>query len=392
MQSICGEKKCAGCMACVDVCPTHAIVVKTGNDFYSPVIDCERCIDCGSCVKVCQQLHPSGFREPTVWYQGWADEPRERELSTSGGFATTIERAFAASGGSVCACAFSGGRFGFEVVDEPDKVDRFRGSKYVKSDTSGTYNKVKALLKDGHKVLFIGLPCQVSAMRNFIGERLEGRLYTIDLICHGTPSPQLLELFLHERGHELGNLKGIAFRCKAESQLSSDAVTTDVPGVVDSYLNAFHEGLSYTENCYSCVYARRERVSDLTLGDSWGSELADEMARGVSLALCQTSKGEELLHTAGIKLLPVDAERAAANNPQLNRPMRRHRNRKRFLSDLASGVPFDCAVRRALPSRCFRQGVKRVLLRLGLLNFTGGYQITLFHGAVSPCSESLHGD
>lgn len=369
---------CAGCMACVDVCPTGAITIEPGIDRYRPVIDQDKCIDCGRCRKVCQQLHPAGLREPVEWRQGWAEDPSERGASSSGGFASAISRAFAESGGAVCACAFSGGSFGFEVVDDPGDIDRFRGSKYVKSDSSGAYKQVRSLLKAGRRVLFIGLPCQVSAMRNFVGERLGERLYTIDLICHGTPSPQLLEMFLEERGYKLGEIAYIAFRRKASFQLRGGSAAIDTPGVVDRYLIAFLEGLDYTENCYSCAYARRERVSDLTLGDSWGSELEDEARGGISLALCQTEKGKELLRMAKLKVLPVDENLAAANNKQLNRPMERPAAREQFLRNLNSGMPFERAVQKALPKRCRRQDIKRALIRLHLWKPRGGsYEIAV---------------
>lgn len=372
MLTICEERMCAGCMACMDACPAGAVEVRSGIEFYHPVIDQDKCIDCGRCVEVCQQLHPAEFREPVTWYQGWAKDSIERGASSSGGFASAITRAFAASGGTVCACAFSGGRFGFEAVDDPGEIDKFRGSKYVKSDPSGACRAVRNLLRSGSRVLFIGLPCQVSAMRIFVGKKLEERLYTIDLICHGTPSPQLLEMFLGERGFKLDELEEIAFRRKARFQLHDGSVTIGEPGVVDRYLVAFLNGLDYTENCYSCVYAKRERVSDLTLGDSWGTELVDEMCDGVSLALCQTDKGEELLRSAELRLLPVDEERAIANNKQLNRPMECPPARARFLGDLASGFPFKRAVRHALPTQCFRQDVKWLLIRLGLWRARGG--------------------
>lgn len=381
MLTICDEGMCAGCMACVEICPMGAVEVEPGIDRYRPIIDQKKCIDCGCCKKVCQQLHPAGLKDPTEWRQGWAEDPSERGASSSGGFASAISRAFAESGGAVCACAFSGGRFGFEVVDDPGDIDRFRGSKYVKSDPSGAYGQVRSLLKSGRRVLFIGLPCQVSAMRNFVGERLEERLYTIDLICHGTPSPQLLEMFLEEHGYKLVDIVDIAFRRKANFQLRDGADAIDMPGVVDRYLVAFLEGLDYTENCYSCAYARKERVSDLTLGDSWGTELVDETSDGISLALCQTGKGEELLRMASLKVLPVDENLAAANNKQLNLPMERPAARERFLRDLSSGVPFERAVGRALPKRCRRQEIKRVLIRLHLWKPSGG-------GSMKPASSN----
>lgn len=40
-------------------------------------------------------------------------------------------------------------------------------------------------------------------------------------------------------------------------------------------------------------------LSDITLGDSWGTELSGEVKNGVSLILCQSEKGKELIESAG---------------------------------------------------------------------------------------------
>ena len=60
-----------------------------------------------------------------------------------------------------------------------------------------------------------------------------------------------------------------------------------------TFLNA----TTYTENCYQCQYARIERSGDITLGDSWGSDLEKSIQdKGVSLVLCQNEKGKELIN------------------------------------------------------------------------------------------------
>ena len=43
-------------------------------------------------------------------------------------------------------------------------------------------------------MLFIGLPCQVAALNNYIKDKKN--LYTVDLICHGSPSPIILEKYI----------------------------------------------------------------------------------------------------------------------------------------------------------------------------------------------------
>lgn len=64
-----------------------------------------------------------------------------------------------------------------------------RGSKYVQSNLGDTFSKIKDLLKENRKVLFVGTPCQTHGLFNYIGEN--DNLYIIDLLCLGVSSPKL---------------------------------------------------------------------------------------------------------------------------------------------------------------------------------------------------------
>jgi len=44
------EEKCKGCTNCIKRCPTEAIRVREGK----AVINAARCIDCGECVRTCE--------------------------------------------------------------------------------------------------------------------------------------------------------------------------------------------------------------------------------------------------------------------------------------------------------------------------------------------------
>lgn len=371
MDQICKDKMCAGCMACVDACPKSAISVEPGIEYYRPIINQEKCIDCGKCVNVCQQLNPFASNEPIAWYQGWDTNTDSRSTSSSGGLASAIARGFVNHGGLLCACEFVNGSFIFGLADSVEDISRFKGSKYVKSNPSGTYDKVRALLKEGRKVLFVGLPCQVSAMKKSISPSLAKGLYTVDLICHGTPSPQILSAYLHEHGIEIAELDSISFRTKGSFRLKENDRFIDTPGVVDPYSMAFLAGLDYTENCYNCSYASTRRVADISLGDSWGSELVNEVADGISLVLCQSEKGQELLEWSGASLRDVDVDVAIQNNGQLKSPSRKPASRDTFLLLFGKGTSLSSIVRRCLPKAHYRQCIKRVLLKTGLLKRGG---------------------
>ena len=80
----------------------------------------------------------------------------------------------------------------------------------------------------------------------------------------------------------------------------------------------FLNSTTYTENCYQCQYAKIERPGDITLGDSWGSELEKSIQdKGISLVLCQNEKGKELIDQADLTLVDVDLKKAIESNHQL---------------------------------------------------------------------------
>ena len=159
----------------------------------------------------------------------------------------------------------------------------------MKSNPEGVYKKILEKLKLGRKVLFIGLPCQVSAVRHYT--KNHQNLYTADLICHGTPSPQILDSFLSDYGIRLTEVQSIRFREKNNFKLEQNGKRFAVPITTDNYLMTFLNSTTYTENCYQCQYAKIERPGDITLGDSWGSELEKSIQdKGISLVLCQNEK------------------------------------------------------------------------------------------------------
>ena len=367
MNTVCQPDQCTGCMACIEVCPKDAITIKDSLNAYNAEIDPIKCIGCNLCHKICQNNREIDFVTPIQWHQGWAEDFAVRESGSSGGAASALMRAFVENSGYVCSCLFRDGEFVFETTHDERELDRFQGSKYVKSNPRGAYRRVKELLQKGEKVLFIGLPCQVAALKIFVGEKLQENLYSADLICHGTPSPKLLELFLKQYGYILKDLKDIKFRIKGKFQVREGYKGITTTGVTDSYLISFLNGICYTENCYSCKYARLERISDITFGDSWGTQLAeDEMRKGISLLLCQTEKGERLLCEAGLKLVKVDLDRAIARNAQLKAPMQRPVARADFFQKIRSGKKYNKVIFKLYPKQSMKQWVKGILIKAHL--------------------------
>lgn len=377
MKTVCELNMCNGCMACVEKCHRNAITIKDDLKYYNALVDTKKCVDCGLCTKVCPRENDNDMSKPKWWYQGWADS-EIREHASSGGAASAIIRAFIKNGGYVASCLFDSGKFVFEVTNEMAVARKFAGSKYVKSNPEKIYGKIQSLLKANQKVLFIGLPCQVAAVNQFIKDKTN--LVTADLICHGTPSPYLLKKCLQEYGHDINTLTDINFRIKSLYELNRDGKPIAAFHTMDNYLIAFLHSYDYTENCYSCKFATLDRVSDITLGDSWGTELSGEVKNGVSLILCQSEKGKELIESAGLKLLDVDINNAISHNEQLNKPSKCSKSRDQFFENYNRYNNFGKALVKTAPGIVAKEKVKSIVKYIVRGGGTQAFMITVKDG------------
>ena len=77
----------------------------------------------------------------------------------------------------------------YSVAKTQVERDAMHGSKYMRARVGNAYKEVEAELKGGI-VLFSGTPCHVAGLLKYLKKRNidTTNLYTIDLICHGTPS------------------------------------------------------------------------------------------------------------------------------------------------------------------------------------------------------------
>lgn len=373
MRTVCKQNSCTGCMACVGKCKKEAISIHDSLSAYNAVIDESKCVDCGACERVCPNNYKVNLNEPIYWKEGWAPDSI-RSKASSGGAASAMMENFVNDGGYVTACLFRNGEFIFDITNKKDELIHFAGSKYVKSNPVGIYDKVVGKLKNGNKVLFIGLPCQVAAIKNYImtmSSDICENLYTVDLICHGSPSPKILSLALCEKGVDIKQLREIRFRNKTNFGLSSrdrenEYKTITPTGVQDMYIHAFLTSLDYTENCYSCQYATLGRVSDVTIGDSWGSDQTDsEQGKGISLILCQTAKGMTLVQNSGLQLEEVDVKNAIEANHQLRHPSIAPETRRVFFENLGKG--FYKAISKSAPKVYYKQILKEKLIKLKII-------------------------
>lgn len=360
MKTVCNVNACNGCMACVERCKVDAIRIHDEYVAFNAIIDETKCVQCDRCTQVCPNNHDVITSEPLSWQEGWSCDEAIRKSSASGGIASAIIKSFIEDGGYVCSCCWSDGDVKYKITNDIRVANLFSGSKYVKSNPAGIYLEIQNKLKTGEKVLFVGLPCQVDAVKRYVPSYLQEQLYTIDLICHGTPSPLLLRKFLEEEGINLNDVADISFRNKNVFKVTVAKKGQNVE-MINSYIRLFLHSEDYTENCYACRYAKTGRVSDLTLGDSWGTSEEDGMKIGVSLVLCISKKGKQLIQQSSIHLQPVNKEKAIEVNRQLVAPSQRTKKVDKFFRIMKYTRSFRLAALATEPYYMTRQYIKKII-------------------------------
>jgi coenzyme F420-reducing hydrogenase beta subunit len=330
---ICAYEKCTGCYACYNICPMKCINLLPGETGHIiPVINLHNCSGCGLCRKICPSRTEVKLNTPLKAYASWSSDPDDRKTSSSGGAASVFARHIIKKGGvAYGASSIKNGKFMHERIEKIEDVQKFKGSKYVQSSILNTFRNVKADLHAQRIVLFIGTPCQVAGLKNYLGND-HRNLYTVDFVCHGVPSMQLLNDHIITRiGH--GQYDKVSFRENGSwviRVLNNDETKYAKSIYRDLYYIGFMKGLFYRDSCYTCKYARKNRASDITIGDFWGLgkmvPVNYPLKDGVSLLLPCTCKGTELIDECkgSMFLEERPIKEALQGNSQLNAPSVRH--------------------------------------------------------------------
>lgn len=368
MEYVCREGDCTACGSCIQICPINCIAyVSNNHEMLSAIINKEHCIACQMCKVVCPQLNNVTLNAPQISYAAWSVRSECRRTSASGGIAAELYRYFAEKD-AYYAGVFMDGRFRatYTLLKGIKGIESFKNSKYVYSDTKNIFNEIRDCLIQKKKVLFIGLPCQVAGLRQFVKAQdiSEQYLFLVDLVCHGTtPYKFLIDHITYIERKMNKRAQIVNFR---DSEFGSNTFTftlrKDNGELIykkkvrrnDVYQIGYHYGITYRDNCYKCKYARKERCGDITLADYSGLGTIEPCAytnEKVSCVLVNTSRGgtvvEDLIEKGYIyaEIRPIEEE--LNNEKQLKNPTPISCFRELFLREYERCRTFETAMKRS---------------------------------------------
>ncbi len=264
-----------------------------------------------------------------------------RKNSSSGGVFHLFAESVIKDGGVVFGAKFDSS---FDVVhgyaEDMDGVRSFMGSKYVQSSVGSAYRDAESFLKSGRKVLFSGTPCQIAALKKYLGKEYRN-LITVDFICHGVPSRRVFREYLGEvaKGREIAKVN---FRDKTEGWRVFSLKVDFADGSTyrknleeDPFVCGFLKNLYLRPSCYQCAYRGFERPADVTLADFWGvqnimPEIYDD--KGTSIVIIRKDSLEKLIEDKKDALLirELDAQTVQKTNVAVEKSCTAHPKRAEF--------------------------------------------------------------
>lgn len=323
-------------------------MVEYKDGFVVPQINRSECVECGTCMKVCHRLNAAlKFSTPIRTLACWTKDKNDRERSSSGGAFSVIARCVLAHGGVVYGASMCEDLQVRHIgIEKPKDIVRLQGSKYLQSYLGDIYKDVRTKLISGRRVLFTGTPCQVAGLLTFL-RRPYDNLVTCDVVCHGVPSQKAFDAYIAKIGLK-GKCSDFSFRFtkgwgyQLSGQLISPRVGDFKKKILSPkhayYLRAFTKGLMFSEACYACVYARPERVSDITLADYWGlgtmKPFSHSTHKGISCLLANNDKALALLdECSDLECEERPLEEAIRGNHNLSHASARPEGRDAYYED-----------------------------------------------------------
>ncbi len=344
MVEICKKSKCIGCLNCKNICKNNAIdIEKDEFGFIYPVVN-SNCKNCGLCKRKCPIINGKNNIPLNICYACKNNNEKLRRMSSSGGvfYLLALEQL---KSGIVYGANYNESLKHIKIKKQAD-LKKILGSKYIQSNLSDTFEEIKEELKNGIKVLFCSTPCQVAALKIYL-EKEYDNLFTIDFICHGVGSSEILNIHLQDilKSTDSHKIKKINFRDKTTGwnnfsfSAETDKTTYIKPHNEDNYMKTFLYNLCLRESCYQCQYKTKNRYSDITLADFWGindviENFDDNL--GVSAVILNTDKGIEHFESIRKKLSihQVKYSQIEENNIGLSNPSLYNKCREEFIKNI----------------------------------------------------------
>lgn len=380
------KELCCGCGMCADMCPAGVIHMKEDIDgfFYPEITDTLSCLNCKKCLKICPLKDVAHDVSKNIgFYAGSYKADKETISCASGGLATAISTKFLENNGIVYGVAYSDDWHTVEYarIDSCEDINKLKTSKYAQSKKGHIYRCLHDDLRNNKKCLFIGLPCDVAAVKKAFHNN--DNLYTMELICHGPTSPSVQKQYCTKMEEKFDSvIDYFSVRYKKNGKWTPFYIKVKMKNgkefMEQFHLSSYGAAFRYLKrpSCRVCPIKGSALRGDLMIGDYHYVEkgMKGYNPHGVSSAIVHTLKGKELINSLDntFSLTPIE-EKNALENGAIHKPIPApagwEKYQKVFRKDglfKAYRLPFVIRsnMQRKMKARCLRLAVriKRILI------------------------------
>jgi coenzyme F420-reducing hydrogenase beta subunit len=311
---------------------------------------------------VCPIINQEECRKPLAVYAANNKNDAIRLKSSSGGIFTLLAEKIINDGGVVFGAKFNEQwNVVHDYTEAIDGLDAFRRSKYVQSIIGDCFQQTKLFLTEGRKVLFSGTPCQIAGLKKFLRKEY-ANLLTVEVVCHGVPSPMIWRDYLDYKRARLAkststtnespSITDISFRDKthgweksmikicytAESPVLESNATPNcemTPFSKDLFMKGFLKNIYLRPSCYHCAARQGKSGADISLADYWGvqhlhPDIYDN--KGTGLVLIYSERGARFYNSIANKIqyLKSSYDKAIMHNPCIVESVKEPKRRSQF--------------------------------------------------------------
>ena len=295
----------------------------------------------------------------------YAVQSRQKNIrlrSTSGGTFSEIARSFIKTGGCVCAAGYDEqGKVVHKLINTISEIDELCESKYVQSNLNNCFAEDESCLSSSRKVLFVGTPCQVAGVKAYLRNKDE-KLYTIDLVCYGVPSPMIYiewraeieRVYKKKIAYVHFRDKSFGYAAPNVKIVFKDGSSAEQTFLIKSYMKTFMSGLNVRPSCSECAFKGIDRCSDLTFGDCWHIgvfQKAMDDNLGTTSVYVHSPKGSMLLDMIKnqVNISQIDTQQEIKlDGRKINESVQKNPNSIIFFND-ARTLPYDVLVKKWVP-------------------------------------------
>lgn len=302
------------------MCPTDAITLQRRGGAYAVVWNSDLCTECGLCERVCPsnevdigqmqrliwRLEPESLFVGPVLQSGYGRALTDELFNNgqSGGLLSAVVASLLAQQ-AIDGAVVVGLSAGDPLLPEPfvatkaSELPQSQGSKYVPVPTAAM---IKQVAKSQGRVAFVGLPCQILALRKAesILPRLKNKIYLhLGLFCAGMWTFGLLDHLLKVAGVKSGQVKRFRYRGHAWRGWPGDTEIELTDGKLE-FVDRLHRQivreLYLPLRCFYC-HDKLNTLADISFGDPWGLDFEGHTQRATAF-LIRSREGLEAMDRA----------------------------------------------------------------------------------------------